>query len=95
MILKLSKPTTLNGKEYSEINLELETLKGKDLIELETGFRKLYRSEYIPVVNIDTRYQVMVAGRVAGINPIDLGELEAPDFVEVCSKVQNFLLKSE
>lgn len=94
MIVKLTKPTQLNGKEYIEINLDLESLKGKDLIELESGFRKLYRSEYVPVANIDIRYQAMVAGRVANINPMDLGELDAPDFVEVCSNVQNFLLKS-
>lgn len=93
MLVKLSSPAQLNGKAYTEINLELETLKGKDLIELESGFRKLYRGEYIPVANIDARYQILVAGRVSGINPNDLGELQAPDFVEVCSAVQNFLLK--
>lgn len=93
MIVKLSKPTILDDVEYTEINLKLETLKGKDLIELESGFRRLYNKEYIPMVNIDSRYQIMVAGRVCGINPITLGELEAPDFVEICSTVQSFLLK--
>jgi tail assembly chaperone E/41/14-like protein len=92
MILKLSKPTQVNGSEITELNLDLETLKGKDLMELETSFRKLYRGEYVPVVNIDSRYQVLVAGRVCGVHPDDLGELYAPDFAAMCSEVQSFLL---
>lgn len=88
----LIKPIQINGSELTEINLDLESLKGKDLIELETGFRARYRGEYIPVVNIDARYQSWVAGRASGINPEDLGELYAPDFTSVCSEVQSFLL---
>ena|SRR5215475_235981 len=100
MIVKLSNPVKLggmsgNGTEITELDLKLETLKGKDIIELETGFRRLYRGEYIPVTNLDARYQIMVAGRVSGYNPIELAEaLDGPDFVEVCTTVQNFLLKS-
>jgi len=92
MILKLTKPTKINGSELTEINLDLDSLKGKDLMELETSFRRLYRGEYVPVVNIDARYQAIVAGRVSGINPEDLGELFAPDFAAMCAEVQSFLL---
>lgn len=94
MILKLDEPAKINGTEVTELNLELEKLKGKDIIELETGFRQMYRGEYIPVLNLDIRYQAWVAGRVCGVNPDDLGELYAPDFEELCSQVQNFLLKT-
>jgi hypothetical protein len=93
-IIKLSKPTKVNGQELTEISLDLESLKGKDLIELETAFRRLYRGEYVPVLNIDSRYQSIVAGRASGINPEDLGELYAPDFAAVCGEVQSFLLSS-
>jgi len=93
--IKLSRPTKINGSELTEINLDLETLKGKDLMELETSFRKLYRGDYVPVLNIDIRYQCLVAGRVSGINPDDLSELYAPDFSSVCSEVQSFLLGSD
>lgn len=94
MIVKLDQTVQINGSEISELNLELEKLKGKDIVDLETGFRQMYRGEYIPVLNLDIRYQAFVAGRVCGINPEDLGELYAPDFEEVCSQVQNFLLKT-
>jgi hypothetical protein len=94
MIIKLSQPTQVNGSELIEINLAIETLKGKDLLELDSGFKKFNRGEYIPVPYLDMRFHAFVAGRVCGINPEDLGELFAPDFVEVCTNVQNFLLKS-
>ena len=94
MKLKLQKAVQINGSELSEIDLDLEKLKGKDLLELETGFRRMYRGEYVPVLNIDSRFQVWVAGRACGINPEDLGELYAPDFAMVCQEVQNFLLSS-
>jgi hypothetical protein len=90
--LSLLKPVQINGAEISELNLDLESLKGKDLMELETGFRRQYRGEYLPVINIDARYQAFVAGRVCGINPEDLGELYAPDFAAMCATVQSFLL---
>jgi hypothetical protein len=92
--IKLSKPTKINGSELTEINLDLESLRGKDLIELETTFRNLYRGVFVPVLNIDLRYQTLVAGRVCGINPEDLGELYAPDFTAMCTEVQNFLLSA-
>jgi hypothetical protein len=92
--IKLTKPTQINGSEITEVNLDLETLRGRDLMELENGFRKFYRGEFIPALNLDSRFQVWVAGRVSGINHEDLGELYAPDFVAICSEVQNFLLSA-
>jgi hypothetical protein len=91
MIIKLTRPQTINGSEIEEINLELEPLKGKDIIELETGFRALYK-DYVPIPDIDPRYQAMVAGRCSKINPKDLEELDAPDFKAVCRAVRDFLL---
>lgn len=89
--IKLSKPQKINGSEISEINLDLESLKGRDLIELENGFRQTHR-EFVPVLNINLAFQAWVAGRVSGINYDDLQELYAPDFNAMCSEVQNFLL---
>jgi hypothetical protein len=94
MIVKLSQPTQVNGSELTEINLELEKLKGKELLELIAGYKRYNRGDYIPVPYLEPGFQCFVAGRACGINPEDLGELSAPDLVEVCSAVQNFLLGS-
>jgi hypothetical protein len=93
MIVKLTEPQQINGSEITEIDLKIEKLKGKVLLELAAGYRK-YNREYTPVLELDRGFQAFVAGSVCGINPEDLGELLAPDFVEVCTTVQNFLLKS-
>lgn len=94
MIVKINRPVQLNGKELTEIDLKLEDLRGNDIIEIDTGFKQLYKGEFVPVSSIDLRFQVLVAGRVSGFNPQDLGQLYAPDFMNVCSTVQNFLLTS-
>lgn len=94
MIVKLSEPQAINGTTISEINLELEKLKGRELLELDAGFKQYNKNEFVPVSELNRRFQIFVAGRVSGYNPEDLMELLAPDFVEVCTTVQNFLLKS-
>ena len=90
----LQKPVQLNGSEITEVKLDLENLKGKDLLELEAGYRQTHRGQYIPIIHMDTGFQAWVAARACGINPEDLGELYAPDFAAVCQEVQNFLLSS-
>lgn len=85
-------PQKLNGTEISELVLDFSAYKGKDIIELQTGFRQLYR-EYVPMPNVDIRYQAMVAGYIAKVNPADLAELDGDAFEEVCAAVRNFIIK--
>lgn len=93
-ILKLSKPTQVNGSEITELALDLDSLRGKDLMELESGFRKFYRGEFVAALNLDSRYQLWIAGRACNLNPEDLGELYAPDFVALTGAIQSFLLSA-
>jgi Phage tail assembly chaperone proteins, E, or 41 or 14 len=93
-VLKLTRPTQINGSEITELTLDLESLRGKDLMELESGFRKFYRGEFVAALNLDSRYQLWIAGRACNLNPEDLAELYAPDFVAVTGEVQSFLLSA-
>jgi Phage tail assembly chaperone proteins, E, or 41 or 14 len=93
-VIKLSAPTKINGSEISEINLDLESLRGKDLMALERTFHALYRGEFVPAFSMESRYLMLVAGQASGINPEDLGELKGPDFVALRTEVQNFLLSA-
>jgi hypothetical protein len=90
--IKLSTPTQLNGKEYTEITMDFKGFKGKHVIELESAFRSMYK-EYTPIPDVDVRYLAIVAGYASKINAKDLEELDAPDFKEVCSAVRNFIIK--
>jgi len=87
----LSKPQKLNGTEYSVIEMELEPLKGKDLRTIIGQFNTLYK-EYVPVPTVDLRFQAMVGAYAAKMNPLDLEELDAPDYMKVCQAVRDFLL---
>ena len=90
--VKFSEPQKMNGSEISELVLDFSNYKGKDIIELQTSFRALYR-EYVPMPNVDVRYQAMVAGYVSKTNPADLAELDGDAFEEVCAAVRNFIIK--
>jgi hypothetical protein len=92
MIVKFETPQKLNGSEVTELNIDIESLKGSDIIEMETAFRTLYPG-YIPLPDIDIRYQLMVAGRCAKVNPKDLEDLDVSAFKGVCNTVRGFLLK--
>ena len=92
MIFKLKRSVQINGSEISELNLDgLDELRGDDLTSLERGYKMMHK-EMIPVIHLDTGYQMWVAGRAAGVNPEDLGRLYAPDYVRLGVTIQNFLL---
>jgi Phage tail assembly chaperone proteins, E, or 41 or 14 len=93
-VLKLKKPTQINGSEISEISLDLESLKGRDMMELANGFRKFYRGEFLTALTLDERFQLWVAGRACNMNPEDLAELSAPDYFALTGEIQSFLLSA-
>jgi len=83
----------LNGAEISALSLDLESLSGDDLIELEASYRALNRGKYIPVPNIETGFQCLVAAFAAKVNPKEISALPAKDFTKVCEAVRDFLLE--
>ena len=93
-VFKLSKPTKINGSEITELTLELDDLRGRDLMELENAFRARRRGEFVAALNLHSGYHLEVAGRACGLNPDDLAELYAPDYVALTGEIQNFLLSA-
>jgi hypothetical protein len=92
MIVEFSKPTDLGGVEVSALALDLESMHGSDLIELETTYRALHKGKYIPVPDIEKGYQVLVAAFAAKVNPMVLQALPAKEMNAICSSVRDFLL---
>jgi hypothetical protein len=90
-VVKLSRPQQLNGSMVASIELDLVPLKGRNLREIIGQFNALYK-EYVPVPTVDLRFQAMVAAYAAKMNPIDLDELDAPDYMKLCQAVRDFLL---
>lgn len=88
--VKLSKPIKIDGKEINEINLNLSSLSGWDIIEADRQVRMRGATGLNPLFSQDGL--LFVASRACGIKYDDLLQLNAPDFLELTLRVQNFLM---
>jgi len=90
MKVKLNKIAGFDGVEYSELDLELDELTGKDLISATKEAKAL--GDQASVVEFSKIYQAVVAAKAAKV-PVDLVlQLKARDFTEITLRVQNFLI---
>lgn len=88
--IQLEKPHTFEGKEYAELELDLEGLSGNDLISANREARSF--GDNSPVIELSKTYHVAVAAKAAKV-PIDLIlSLPAKEFTTVTMAVQDFLL---
>jgi hypothetical protein len=86
----LSRPYSFEGKEYTELTLDLEALTGKDMIEAEKETRILLRDNP-PLAETSKAYLAVLAAKAAKV-PLDLiVGLPVKDFSSVTMTVQNFL----
>lgn len=95
MIIEFKRPVEFNGAQISVLVLDLETLTGDDLIELESSYRQLNTGKYIPVPDIEKGYQCMVAAYACKVNPRIIQGLPAGPFSKICAGVRDFLLGSD
>lgn len=80
------------GKEFESINLDLDGLKGSDIIDAQRQFTQ--SGNFSAVISTDTNFQLIIASKAAA-QPLEFfNELPAPEFMKVTQAVQNFLLGS-
>jgi hypothetical protein len=92
VVVEFKRKVELNGAEIAALVLDLESLTGNDLIELESSYRTLNKGKYIPVPDIEKGYQVLVAAFACKINPAVLQALPASEMNAICAAVRDFLL---
>jgi hypothetical protein len=92
VIVEFKKPIEFNGAEIVALALDLESMTGDNLIELESSYRQLNKGKYIPVPDIEKGYQVLVAAFACKVNPKVIQALPAQDMNAICSAVRDFLL---
>lgn len=88
MNFKLTKPIDVDGKLIDSLELDLENLTGRDILAIDRELRS--RNSQFSVYDIES--QLLVVSRLSGIIPDDLEKIQAPDFLEITSKVTLFLL---
>ncbi|MCF0247947.1 MAG: phage tail assembly protein [Synergistes sp.] len=89
MQIELSKEIEFEGKKYSALDLNLDSLTGKDVVNAESEAAAIMGR---PAVDLDKIYQACVAARAAGVSVELLQALPARDFCKVTMAVQGFLL---
>ena len=90
--IKLSKPINYEGEQINELELDLDSLEGRDFIEAE---REVGSSEFTPMKEFSKAHLAILAARACG-RPSDLIPLLGiKDFSKVTVEVQNFLFNEE
>lgn len=91
MKITLKKPINFEGEVITELNLDLDSLTGRDMIEAQ----KEIQSMDVPIQEFNKEYLAVVAAKACG-RPTDLIPLLGiKDFSTVTVQVQNFLLGEE
>lgn len=89
---KLSRPFPVNGKEVAELEYDLDSLTGEDIIQVNTDLTKM---QYVaPVKETDEIYNLglfAIATR-EGLSLHDLRKLPARDVKNINTLVMNFFL---
>lgn len=87
---EFQKPYTFEDKEYTEINLDLDGLTGRDISEA----KKVWTSEggFAVIPAVDSDFCAAVAARAAKL-PLEffLG-LPAKEYTKITQAVSNFLI---
>ncbi|GHS91252.1 hypothetical protein AGMMS49957_18030 [Synergistales bacterium] len=93
MKIQLKKALRHKGQDLTELDIQLETLTGVDLIEVE---QQLFKSGKVALMpDYSKVYLIRVAARAARI-PVEVMEtLSARDFTVVTNQVQSFLMGSD
>lgn len=94
MKIKLRAPLVYCDRTYTELELNLDRLTGKDLLAVSGELRKAGVRDVLSP-ETDERYLLAVAARAAGVDQELLELLPAREFLRVKLEVQGFLLGSD
>ena len=90
MKITLSKPYSFEGQEYTEIELNLDSLVGRDVAAAKREWSR--QGNISPLIAADVEFCAYLAAKAAD-KPIEFMEnLPAKDYCLVSQAVTNFLL---
>ncbi len=89
--IKLSKPVQWDGKDLSEISLDLDSLTGNDLVAAEKEFLAL-NPDFVGVPSLNVEYQLCLAARALKRPVDDIKALPLKDCQRLIGALSDFLL---
>lgn len=88
MIISLSKPLSVRGDTLSELDLDLDNLTGKDLIDIENSLRMKGRNT--GAWDMSRSFMIRVAAQALKLPPETLEALPIRDFTKIIDQVLLF-----
>ncbi|MFY0545452.1 phage tail assembly protein [Brevibacillus sp. H7] len=89
MEITLHKPIEKDGQTIGKVTLNLETLKGRHLVEAEQEARLRGNVSVNPLYTEEGK--ALVAAKASGLIVDDILDLAAPDFMRITTEVNIFL----
>lgn len=89
MLIELTSPFNYRDSDLTSIELDLEHLTGQDLIDIEAMMRAGGNTRNI--FDMSQESLIAIAGKASHINPEELKNLAAPDFIKITGAVLTFL----
>ena len=86
--LTLSKPFEYEGKKYDQIEYNLDSLTGDDLLMAEAEMNA--SGTIVPIVDLSKAYNAAVFARAAKIDYAMMRKLAAKDFTRATAAVMAF-----
>lgn len=90
MEISLKKAIKVNGEEKEKINLDFESITGRDLINAEKVMRAM--GDTTPSAFLSMNFHAIVAAKIIGIPVDDIFDMNATDFKNITVAVAGFLL---
>lgn len=92
MKVVLSQIYNFGGKEYSEFDINVEEMTGKDFIHCEKEF-KARNKDASAIKELEDGWALTVAAKAINIKYGDLLNLKSVDYLKVVNQVKVFLSK--
>ncbi|MBG9799533.1 phage tail assembly protein [Brevibacillus laterosporus] len=92
---KLQRPIEFDGKLYTEIEYDFESLSGEDMISAERQYLSYDYNQKISLKELSKEYQILLFSRAAKLPKEFFDKLSSKDFQKLTIKMQVFLLKTD
>ena len=90
--ITLSKPAVIAGNEATKLVMDLDELKGSDIMTAQSEFNRANQG-FVGVAEMQPEYQARLAACALGCTFQELAALPARDFMAVTGAVYGFLFE--
>ena len=92
-VITLTRPVEIEGERYEKITLDFEKLTGEDIEKAEMQFNaENPQNAIVMVKEMAKGFTAIVAAKAAGVNPVVIRKLSAPDYAKVTMRTTLFLM---